>query len=596
MRALAVLVVLLFHLDIPGVEGGFLGVDLFFVISGFIITRNILSDLRGGTFSLKEFYIRRFRRLFPALLVTVLLTLVVAVVIVPPIELVNTAKSAIFALFSLANFNFWLESGYFDAAANTKPLLHTWSLSVEEQFYLFWPALVLLLANTRRRIIVAVVLLLLSLGSALLWRDSFPNGIFFLLPFRLHQLMAGALIAILALRLADHWGNLSTLLASIGFVALSITLNGRYSPAVGAAAVAGFGFLMLLGRDAALAQALFGNKPMQWIGQRSYAIYLVHWPIIVLFKYYTDFQLNNVERALLLILSIVAAIALHDLVEKPFRKKGKDTTILQRMALRISVSTLFVTVVIAAVIWSLNGLPSRLDPRIQRIVDSVDGEVDQRRRAIRFGQCNLHEMHKFSAYNTKECASIDSARKNVLIIGDSMAADTYMMLSQTYPEIQFSQATAGACTAVLNISDIGGKYPTCEALNEYRFSKLVDLDMDLIVLASIWNEDRIQPLIETVAYLRSRGKKVLVMGPRAHFQGAIPLLISREASLDGVNDRLRDRVIQDNTLLNQMRTAMPDVEILDIGAYSARQVVMSSRMITCFMLMSGISPNWELNE
>jgi hypothetical protein len=140
------------------------------------------------------------------------------------------------------------------------------------------------------------------------------------------------------------------------------------------------------------------------------------------------------------------------------------------------------------------------------------------------------------------------------------------MLSQAYPEIQFSQATAGACTAVLKISDIGGKYPTCEALNEYRFSTLVDLDMDLIVLASIWNEDRIQPLSETVAYLRARGKKVLVIGPRAHFQGAIPLLISKEASLDAINDRLHDRVIQDNTLLNRMRTAMPDVEILDIGA------------------------------
>jgi peptidoglycan/LPS O-acetylase OafA/YrhL len=171
MRALAVLVVLLFHLDIPAFEGGYLGVDLSFVISGFIITRNILSDLHGGSFSLKEFYIRRFRRLFPALLVSVLLTLVVAILIVPPIELVNTAKSAIFAVFSLANFHFWLESGYFDGAASTKPLLHTWSLSVEEQFYLFWPALVLLLANAPRHMIVAVVLLLLSLGSALLWRN-----------------------------------------------------------------------------------------------------------------------------------------------------------------------------------------------------------------------------------------------------------------------------------------------------------------------------------------------------------------------------------------------------------------------------------------
>jgi len=378
--------------------------------------------------------------------------------------------------------------------------------------------------------------------------------------------MAGALIAILSLRFVDKLGNLSTLMASAGFIGLAIMLNGGYSPAVGAVAVTGVGFFLLLGREAALAQALYGNRPMQWIGQRSYAIYLVHWPIIVLFKYYTDFKLNNGEKVLRLVLSIIAAIGLHELVEKPFRKRGEDITFLQRKAWPVTVSTFFVTVVIAAVIWRLDGLSSRVDPRIQRIVDSVDGEVDQRRRAIRFGQCNLHEMHKFSAYKTDECASIDSARKNVLILGDSMAADTYMMLSQAYPEIQFSQATAGACTAILKISDIGGKYPTCEALNEYRFSRLIDLDMDLIVLASIWNEDRIQPLKETVTYLHSRGKKVLIVGPRAHFQGAIPLLISREASLDAMNDRLRDRVIRDNTRLNQMRSAMPDVEILDIGA------------------------------
>ncbi|MEZ5503721.1 MAG: acyltransferase [Halioglobus sp.] len=144
MRSFAVLAVLLFHLQVPGFAGGFLGVDLFFVISGFIITRNILSDLHNRKFSLKEFYIRRFRRLYPALLVTVLLTLSVAAALVPPVELVNTARSALYALLSLANINFWMESGYFDAAADAKPLLHTWSLSVEEQFYLFWPGLLLI--------------------------------------------------------------------------------------------------------------------------------------------------------------------------------------------------------------------------------------------------------------------------------------------------------------------------------------------------------------------------------------------------------------------------------------------------------------------
>ena len=151
MRALAVLVVLLFHLDVPWFKGGFLGVDLFFVISGFIITRNIQFDLHAGKFTLREFYLRRFRRLFPALLVTVMATLLVSLAVLTPLEMEKTARSAIFALISLANFNFWLEAGYFDAAAHTKPLLHTWSLSVEEQFYLFWPALLVFLATNGRR-------------------------------------------------------------------------------------------------------------------------------------------------------------------------------------------------------------------------------------------------------------------------------------------------------------------------------------------------------------------------------------------------------------------------------------------------------------
>lgn len=566
MRSLAVLVVLLFHLDVPGFAGGYLGVDLFFVISGFIISRNILSDVHAGNFSLKEFYLRRFRRLFPALLITVLVTLVSAVVIVPPVELVKTAQSAIYALFSLANFNFWLESGYFDAAADAKPLLHTWSLSVEEQFYLFWPILLLFLANTPRRAMVAVVLLFLSLGLSLLWRDSFPNAIFYLLPFRLHQLMAGALVAILSLHLPAMRGNVSILLGSAGFIVISRMFNGGYSPAVGAVAVTGFGFLLLLGRETGLARLLYGNKTMQWIGQRSYAIYLVHWPIIVLFKFVTDFRLNNGDRVLLLVLSIIAAVALHELVEKPFRKRGEDTTAPQRMALPATVSTLLVTVIIAAAIWHLDGLPSRIDPLMQHIVDSVDGEIDQRNHAIRFGKCNLHQIHRFSDYDAGECAALDPARKNVLVLGDSMAADTYMMLSQAYPEIQFSQATAGACTAVLEISEVGGRYPACEELNEYRFSELVGLDMDLIVLASIWTEDRIQPLKETVAYLRSRGKNVLVIGPRVHFRGSVPLLISGQTSLKAINDQLRDRVVHEGALLSQMRTAIPGVEIVDIGA------------------------------
>lgn len=566
MRALAVLAVLLFHLDISGIASGFLGVDLFFVISGFIITRNIQFDLHRSTFSLKEFYLRRFRRLFPALLVTVLLTLLFALAVVPPLELEKTAGSAIYALFSLANFNFWLEAGYFDAAAHSKPLLHTWSLSVEEQFYLFWPALLLLLANSRRRLQFTLLILLLSLAASLLWRNSIPDAIFYLLPFRVHQLMAGAVIAILALRLPGQLGNMSALLASTGFVVASVAISSSYPPAVGAASVTVLGFFLLLGRESAAAQLVFGNRLMQWVGKRSYAIYLVHWPIIVLFKFATDFQLDVPERVLLFVSSILAAIVLHELVEKPFRKRGEDATVAQRMAMPATVSVLALTVVVAVAIAWMEGLPGRFDGRIQKLVDSVDSEVKLRRQAIRFGTCNLHKQFTFDDYDKPECTKVDPARLNVLVIGDSMAADTYMMLSQAYPDIQFSQATAGACTALLEITDVRGKYPACEELNAYRFSELLDLEMDLIVLASIWTEDRIQPLKETVGYLHSRGKRVLVIGPRSVYPGSVPLLISKQQSLEAAIVELPGRVAHKKDLLDKMRLAMPDVEIVDIGA------------------------------
>ena len=565
MRALAVLAVLLFHLDLLAIAGGYLGVDHFFVISGFISTRNILSDLGKGKFSLKEFYLRRFRRLFPALVVTVLLTLAVGIMVMPPLELMNTASSAIFALFSLANFNFWLESGYFEATADAKPLLHMWSLSVEEQFYLIWPTLLLIAVNSRQRVILAFILLLLSFGSSLVWQNSIPNDIFYLLPFRLHQLMAGALIAILSLRLQGAWGNLGMLLASVAFVNISMKLSGDYSPALGAAAVTGCGFVLLLCRETALARLVYANKLMLWIGQRSYAIYLVHWPIIVLFKFYTNFQLDTAGKILLFIISMMAAIALHELVEKPFRKKGEDITYIQRIAVPATVFTLLVALVFAVTLWHFEGLQFRTNRKIQEIVDSVPLQKNLRNQAIRFGRCNLHQNHTFADYDVTECATPDPNRINVLILGDSMAADTYMMLFQAYPDIQFSQATAGACTAVINIEALGGRYPACEELNAYRFSELVKLDMDLIVLSSIWSEDRIETLKETVEYLHSQKKNVLVIGPRVHFRGSVPMKISQQASLKKINEQLSDMAIRETDLLEKMRAAMPDVEIVDIS-------------------------------
>jgi len=565
MRALAVVVVLLFHLDIPGTRGGYLGIELFFVISGYIITRNILFDQRAGRFSLRGFYVRRIRRLLPALLVTVLLTLLFALACVPPAELQSTARSAVFAIFSLANINFWLEAGYFDAEAHYKPLLHTWSLSVEEQFYLLWPALLVLLA-ARVRLFLCMGLLVLSLAGALVFRNSMPESVFYLLPFKMYELMAGALVAMLALRLTGLLGNGAALVGCCGFVTATIIVTAEHSPAVSTAVVCGLSLLLMLGRESRAAGILLGNRPMQWLGARSYSLYLVHWPIIVLYQYQTDFGLSAYEQASLGVISIIAAAALHELVEKPFRISKQGSIAIQRVAWPALGSTLAATVALAGGLWLLQGLQSRVDPTIQDVVASVEREIALRQDAIRFGECNLHEMHAFSDYDPANCASIDAQRPDILVIGDSLAADIYMMLDQNYPEIHIAQATAGACQPLLDTSALGGSYPACLQLNALRFDELVKRDWDLIVLASNWTPERIAPLGETLAYLRAIDRRTLVIGPRVKFAGPVPLELSRQASLDGFNQHMQARVRHPGALLKDMQEALPEIAIVDIAA------------------------------
>ncbi len=197
LRAIAVLSVLLFHAGFEDFGGGFVGVDIFFVISGFLITRLILTDLDRDRFSFVQFYGRRMRRLFPAFFVAVFACFVLSVLLFLPEDLDRVGKSTVFASFSAANFLFWGEAGYFDSDALTKPLLHTWSLSVEEQFYLLWPATLVVLnrfGGERVTLAVLTITSVLSLVIAERWLQVDAPGAFFLLPSRIVEFGIGALM------------------------------------------------------------------------------------------------------------------------------------------------------------------------------------------------------------------------------------------------------------------------------------------------------------------------------------------------------------------------------------------------------------------
>ena len=292
LRALAVLAVVINHVGIELLSGGFLGVDIFFVISGFLITGNICRDIEAGKFKMTSFIGRRIKRLFPALIVTILATLCASYIWLSPGLALSTAKSALAGTVSLSNFWFLSEVGYFDTRAGQKPLLHTWSLGVEEQFYLVWPFLLMLaarIAGRRGYIIMIAGLGLLSLIAAQVWLKISPSSVFYLTQFRLFEFAIGGLVAILCPTGIKK--NLATVVWSLGIILVfgSLFLFDKTTPMPGVLSLIpclGVALVIIAGVESRF-DKLLSNKVARLIGRLSYSVYLVHWPITVSYTHLT---------------------------------------------------------------------------------------------------------------------------------------------------------------------------------------------------------------------------------------------------------------------------------------------------------------------
>src|SRR5262245_24002873 len=330
IRAVAVLPVILFHMDMPFIPGGFVGVDVFFVLSGFLITNMLAADLAGGRMSTLNFYDRRIRRIVPGLAAMLVCCSIAAPFILFPEDLANFGLSLTAATLSASNVLFYLQSGYFSAAADRMPLLHTWSLGVEEQFYILFP---LLLYGAwkwaRTRIALLIGLLLVASLCLSIWGTSaMPAATFFLLPTRAWELLLGSLLALLAI--AGPRSSLQQEAAALGGLALiaaSILLLSRQTPFPGLAALPpclGTALLIWSGcgnrTQPFLTQRLLSARPVVFVGLISYSLYLWHWPFIVFAKYLTFGTLSRPMRASLLALIFAVAVASWRLIETPLRR------------------------------------------------------------------------------------------------------------------------------------------------------------------------------------------------------------------------------------------------------------------------------------
>jgi len=334
LRGLAVLIVVLFHLKISSVSGGFVGVDVFFVISGFLITRLIYNDAKNGSFNFLRFYVRRIKRLFPALFVVVIATLIASFYILSPARFSDLAQSSMTSLLSVSNIYFFFTADYFGNVSYFTPLLHTWSLSIEEQFYLIWPAAIIgLLALKSHRLwlpLSLVIAIITSLILAELYIAEKPSAAYYLLPFRLGEFAIGALIVFLPQIKNKLSAELLSIcgIAAIFYAAIMFTDKTRFPglmalvPTLGAAAI-------IYGGQGGWLSKVLSLSPLTYIGKISYCLYLTHWPIIVLYsmKTVTLDGFTMAQQMSLFAASFISALALHYCVEKPLREKNDRQTV-----------------------------------------------------------------------------------------------------------------------------------------------------------------------------------------------------------------------------------------------------------------------------
>ncbi|MEM7248770.1 MAG: acyltransferase family protein [Acidobacteriota bacterium] len=491
LRAVSVVLVVLYHAG-GLVPGGYVGVDVFFVISGFLITSLIRSELETGRFSLVRFYERRVRRILPASLACAVGTIALGSVVMLPADFADLGDSAIAHALALANVFFLRQGGYFAGPSDVQPLLHSWSLAVEEQFYLFYPLLLMLVFRLRRASLTWVVSGLTVASFALsTWSvAAWPDATFYLLPFRAWELLIGGLLAIVSLprlgRVARELGSVTGLalivLAAVLFDA-STTFPGPTAllPCLGAV-------LLIASHSGETEPTTIGRvltlRPMVFVGLISYSLYLWHWPIMALMRY-SLIELDLVASAVAILLSFVLAVLSWRFVEQPFRRSrsretGSDEAA-QRDRRRVFVAGALATLAVlalGAVLRFTGGLPQRLGPEATVLAEDATWHgADMEMTGTQVDHPRI--------------GATESARDSFVVWGDSHA----MMLSDVLDHVAREAGVSGRFIASSGVpplpevwrKDRGEPAPTSTRIVE-ELVAAGPRDVILIARWSVWTE------------------------------------------------------------------------------------------------------------
>jgi peptidoglycan/LPS O-acetylase OafA/YrhL len=485
LRALAIIPVVFFHYRIGRFPGGFVGVDIFFVISGYLITGLLLADIAAGRFSILRFYERRARRILPALFFMLLLAAIAGSYVLLPVDLATLGRGMVATTAFVSNFAYWASAGYFERAAEFNALLHTWSLAVEEQFYILFPWLLYACCRLQRPARNAVFVLAAagSLAASVWLARSHPSVGFFWPASRAWELLLGAFLASTRLPAPPRWLLHALSLLGLALILASIRWidpSWRFPGWIALAPCAGAGLLLYTGEyRAGLATRFLSLRPLVFVGLISYSLYLWHWPLLVLARNLVPAGLSPLGYAVTLAAAAGLAVLSWRFVERPFR--GGASRFSRREIARLSLVASFAAIAIGCALWLGKGFPARF-PGL--ITVSERAGLDQ---PILPG-CFSRDSRQVQKEDLCIIGADSKAQPSFVLWGDSHAQRLALPISSLAASrgLRGWLLTKGACPPLL---EAGWAVPDCREFNA-EVGRLIARHGEIkqVIVSALWAE------------------------------------------------------------------------------------------------------------
>ena len=605
LRALSIMLVIIFHINENYLSGGFIGVDIFFVISGYIITKNIMSENSKKKFHFRMFYLRRIMRLMPAAAITAIITYILSFYVFGSERTSELTWSFITSTFWSSNIYYFLNIGYFDPISSSNPFLHYWSLSVEEQFYLIWPFLIVIIIGIKLYRYILLYLISIIFAAYIYYND--PEAMFYLTPARVFQFAAGALISCVHHYRQEHLDRLNIAGAIFGLAALGIiTVSAIYAsgeeynfiiaavgPTVGAS-------LFILFVNTLPLTRTMGASWLTWTGKRAYSLYLVHWPIMVFASFYLGPNRTLFVDSLIILACFAAADFLYHQVETPFRRIGRTPTGRSGRLIAVGIVSVGAISIGALSFWyfhvpialrdsvaqhttlptsepisapavvteesSTPGSDEFEDNNYTRLADQISARRYESGR-VRRG-CHLEYNAPIEEFLADACMPELPPGPKVILIGDSYGAETIPLLETWLPPDRLITAVSGGCLPIYPEPGIASRPASCQEINRYRYRQLESReDVTAVVLVSNWRHWRQANIESTIEFITSLGKQVFIVGARPQFSESIPNLLDSPLGSQVYEDLSRYHLYdpyEKNELLREVASRFDNVHFIDI--------------------------------